>query len=135
MDQDLKNKVVGSFGKISCFSFYVNKLITTGEGGMALTNDKGLYNKMKNLRNLAFNKTRRFSHNEIGYNYRMTNIQAAIGLSQLEKIKEHIEIKRKNTLLYNKILTSYDLPISLPLEKNGLKILFGCMELFSKTKK
>ena len=129
-----KNKIVGSFGKISCFSFYVNKLITTGEGGMVLTNDKGLYNKMKNLRNLAFNKTRRFSHNEIGYNYRMTNIQAAIGLSQLEKISEHIEIKRKNTLLYNKILTSYDLPISLPIEKNGLKILFGCTVLFSKKK-
>ena len=119
-----KNKVVGSFGKISCFSFYVNKLITTGEGGMALTNDKGLYNKMKNLRNLAFNKTRRFSHNEIGYNYRMTNIQAAIGLSQLEKITEHIKIKRQNTFLYNKILTSYDLPISLPSEKQWAKSTF-----------
>ena len=130
-----KNKVVGSFGKISCFSFYVNKLITTGEGGMALTNDKGLYNKMKNLRNLAFNKTRRFSHNEIGYNYRMTNIQAAIGLSQLEKITEHIEIKRKNTLLYNKILTSYDLPISLPLEKKWAKNTFWMYGIVLKNKK
>jgi len=130
-----KNKVVGSFGKISCFSFYVNKLITTGEGGMALTNDKGLYNKMKNLRNLAFNKTRRFSHNEIGYNYRMTNIQAAIGLSQLEKITEHIEIKRKNTLLYNKILTSYDLPISLPLEKEWAKNTFWMYGIVLKNKK
>ena len=130
-----KNKVVGSFGKISCFSFYVNKLITTGEGGMALTNDKGLYNKMKNLRNLAFNRTRRFSHNEIGYNYRMTNIQAAIGLSQLEKITEHIEIKRKNTLLYNKILTSYDLPISLPLEKKWAKNTFWMYGIVLKNKK
>ncbi len=129
-----KNKVVGSFGKISCFSFYVNKLITTGEGGMALTNDKGLYNKMKNLRNLAFNKTRRFSHNEIGYNYRMTNIQAAIGLSQLEKISEHIEIKRKNTLLYNKILTSYDLPISLPIEKKWAKNTFWMYGIVLKKK-
>ena len=129
-----KNKVVGSFGKISCFSFYVNKLITTGEGGMVLTNDKGLYNKMKNLRNLAFNKTRRFSHNEIGYNYRMTNIQAAIGLSQLEKISEHIEIKRKNTLLYNKILTSYDLPISLPIEKKWAKNTFWMYGIVLKKK-
>ena len=129
-----KNKVVGSFGKISCFSFYVNKLITTGEGGMVLTNDKGLYNKMKNLRNLAFNKTRRFSHNEIGYNYRMTNIQAAIGLSQLEKISEHIEIKRKNTLLYNKILTSYDLPISLPIEKKWAKNTFWMYGIVLKNK-
>ncbi len=129
-----KNKIVGSFGKISCFSFYVNKLITTGEGGMVLTNDKGLYNKMKNLRNLAFNKTRRFSHNEIGYNYRMTNIQAAIGLSQLEKISEHIEIKRKNTLLYNKILTSYDLPISLPIEKKWAKNTFWMYGIVLKNK-
>ncbi len=130
-----KNKVVGSFGKISCFSFYVNKLITTGEGGMALTNDMSLYNKMKNLRNLAFNKTRRFSHNEIGYNYRMTNIQAAIGLSQLEKITEHIKIKRQNTLLYNKILTSYDLPISLPSEKQWAKSTFWMYGIVLKNKK
>ncbi len=130
-----KNKIVGSFGKISCFSFYVNKLITTGEGGMVLTNDKSLYNKMKNLRNLAFNTTRRFSHNEIGYNYRMTNIQAAIGLSQLEKISEHIEIKRKNTLLYNKILTSYDLPISVPIEKEWAKNTFWMYGIVLKNKR
>ena len=130
-----KEKVVGSFGKISCFSFYVNKLITTGEGGMALTNDKSLYNKMRNLRNLAFNKTRRFSHNEIGYNYRMTNIQAAIGLSQLEKITEHIKIKRQNTFLYNKILTSYDLPISLPIEKEWAKSTFWMYGIVLKNKK
>ena len=130
-----KKEVVGSFGKISCFSFYVNKLITTGEGGMALTNDKSLYNKMKNLRNLAFNKTRRFSHNEIGYNYRMTNIQAAIGLSQLEKITEHIKIKRQNTFLYNKILTSYDLPISLPTEKDWAKSTFWMYGIVLKKKK
>ena len=130
-----KKEVVGSFGKISCFSFYVNKLITTGEGGMALTNDNNLYNKMKNLRNLAFNKTRRFSHNEIGYNYRMTNIQAAIGLSQLEKITEHIKIKRQNTFLYNKILTSYDLPISLPTEKDWAKSTFWMYGIVLKNKK
>ncbi len=129
-----KNKIVGSFGKISCFSFYVNKLITTGEGGMALTDDKSLYNKMKNLRNLAFNNTRRFSHNEIGYNYRMTNIQAAIGLSQLEKIKEHIKIKRENTLFYNKILNSYDLPISLPVEKKWARNTFWMYGIVVKNK-
>ena len=102
---------------------------------MALTNDKSLYNKMKNLRNLAFNKTRRFSHNEIGYNYRMTNIQAAIGLSQLEKITEHIKIKRQNTFLYNKILTSYDLPISLPTEKDWAKSTFWMYGIVLKNKK
>ena len=129
-----KNKVVGSFGKISCFSFYVNKLITTGEGGMALTNDKGLYNKMKNLRNLAFNKTRRFSHNEIGYNYRMTNIQAAIGLSQLEKITEHIKIKDKILFYIIKFSLLMVFQFHFLQKNNGPKVLFGCMGLFSKIK-
>ena len=119
-----KNKNVGSFGYISCFSFYVNKLITTGEGGMALTNDKKIFHRMKNLRNLAFNNSQRFSHNEIGYNYRITNIQAAVGLSQLEKLNEHIKIKRKNTLLYNQILNSYNLPIFLPTEQKWAKSTF-----------
>ena len=96
---------------------YVNKLITTGEGGMALTSDGKIFKKMKDLRNLAFNKVRRFSHNQIGYNYRMTNVQAAIGLSQLEKISEHIKIKRENTAIYNKILKSLNLPLHLPIEK------------------
>ena len=75
---------------------------------------------MKDLRNLAFNKVRRFSHNQIGYNYRMTNVQAAIGLSQLEKISEHIKIKRKNTAIYNKILKSFNLPYIYLSKRNGL---------------
>ncbi len=130
-----KNKVVGSFGKISCFSFYVNKLITTGEGGMALTSDGKIFKKMKDLRNLAFNKVRRFSHNQIGYNYRMTNVQAAIGLSQLEKISEHIKIKRKNTAIYNKILKSLNLPLHLPIEKKWARSTFWMYGIVLKNKK
>jgi perosamine synthetase len=130
-----KNKVVGSFGKISCFSFYVNKLITTGEGGMALTSDGKIFKKMKDLRNLAFNRARRFSHNQIGYNYRMTNVQAAIGLSQLEKISEHIKIKRKNTAIYNKILKSLNLPLHLPIEKEWALSTFWMYGIVLKNKK
>ena len=71
-----KNRMCGSFGDISTFSFYANKQITTGEGGMISTNKLELYNKCKSLRNLCFGKNQRFNHDDIGWNYRITNIQA-----------------------------------------------------------
>ena len=89
------NKRVGSFGDLACFSFYANKLITTGEGGMVLSNNKKLTKKIRSLRNLSFRSDRRFYHTEIGYNYRLTNMQAAIGISQIENLKNHINIKKK----------------------------------------
>ena len=85
--QKYKNKMCGSYGDISTFSFYANKHITTGEGGMILTNNKNVYLKSKSLRNLCFGKINRFNHDDIGYNYRFTNIQAAIGCAQLKNIK------------------------------------------------
>jgi perosamine synthetase len=85
--QKLKNKLCGSFGDISIFSFYANKQITTGEGGMITTNDNKLYEHSKSLRNLCFGKKDRFNHEGIGWNYRMTNIQASLGVSQLKRIK------------------------------------------------
>ena len=85
--QKLNNKLCGSFGDISIFSFYANKQITTGEGGMITTNNKKLYEKSKNLRNLCFGKKDRFNHEDIGWNYRMTNLQASLGVSQLKRIK------------------------------------------------
>ena len=94
--QTYKGKKCGSFGTISTFSFYPNKHITTGEGGMIVTNDEKLNERCQKLRNLAFEpKGRRFIHEEIGWNYRMTNMQAALGLAQLEKIDEHIRIKHE----------------------------------------
>jgi perosamine synthetase len=84
----------GSFGNVSCFSFYANKLITTGEGGMVLTDDPLLAEKARSLRNLAFQPHRRFYHETLGYNFRLTNLQAAIGLAQLERIEEIIARKR-----------------------------------------
>lgn len=93
--QTYKGKPCGSFGDISTFSFYPNKHITTGEGGMIVCNDPTLADHCRKLRNLAFEpKGRRFIHHEIGWNYRMTNLQAALGLAQLEKIDEHIQQKR-----------------------------------------
>lgn len=93
--QTYKGKKCGSFGDISIFSFYPNKHITTGEGGMIMTDDAELAERCSKLRNLAFEpKGRRFIHNELGWNYRMTNMQAALGLAQLEKIDEHIIKKR-----------------------------------------
>jgi perosamine synthetase len=84
----------GSFGALSCFSFYANKLITTGEGGMVLTDDPGLAERARSLRNLCFQANRRFYHEELGFNFRLTNLQAALGLAQLERIDEIIARKR-----------------------------------------
>jgi perosamine synthetase len=84
----------GSFGSMSCFSFYANKLITTGEGGMVITDDEALAEKARSVRNLAFQSRRRFHHEEMGFNYRLTNLQAALGLAQLERIDQIVAQKR-----------------------------------------
>ena len=117
-----KNKKCGSFGDISTFSFYANKQITTGEGGMISVNKFDLYNKCKSLRNLCFGKLNRFNHEDIGWNYRMTNIQAALGLSQIKNInkivKKKIMIGKQyyKNLKLNKNLTI--LPPSISYSKN-----------------
>lgn len=115
--QTYKDRKCGSFGDISTFSFYPNKHITTGEGGMIMTDDAELAERSRKLRNLAFEPNgRRFIHNELGWNYRMTNMQAAIGLAQLEKINEHVKIKRQVGQAY---LTGLDAikGFQLPLAK------------------
>ena len=91
--QTYNGKLCGSFGDISIFSFYPNKHITTGEGGMILTNNSSISKRCRSLRNLAFQEKKRFIHNELGWNYRMTNIQAALGLSQLKNIKQVVKKK------------------------------------------
>jgi len=89
-------KKVGSFGHVSCFSFYADKLITTVEGGIALTNDEELAEKMRLLRSFGMHKHRKFYHPILGYNYKMSDIHAAIGLVQLQKLYRYIQRKRKN---------------------------------------
>ena len=84
----------GSFGVVSCFSFYANKIISTGEGGMVLTDDPTLADRLRSIRNLYFEPERRFYHAELGCNFRLTNLQAAVGLAQLETVEERLEHKR-----------------------------------------
>ena len=102
--QKYMNKPCGSFGDISTFSFYSNKHVTTGEGGMVFTNDDNLAEKCRELRNLCFQKEKRFVHKDLGWNFRMTNLQAALGLAQLEQLEKFIKKKRHIGLLYDKLL-------------------------------
>jgi perosamine synthetase len=99
-----KNKCVGTFGDVSTFSFYGNKTITTGEGGMVSTNNEKLFNKLTHIKNQGLDKNKEYSHDIIGYNYRMTNVAAAIGLAQLERIDKIIERKRHIATLYKEKL-------------------------------
>lgn len=110
------NKICGSFGDISTFSFYANKHITTGEGGMICTNDKYLYEKCKSLRNLSFSKSYydRFNHDDIGWNYRMSNLQAALGCGQLKNITWIIKRKREiGNLYFNKLKNCKNITLQL----------------------
>jgi perosamine synthetase len=91
--QVYKNKLCGSFGDISTVSFYPNKHITTGEGGMILTDDDKLAEKCRELRNLCFQPKKRFVHEELGWNLRMTNLQAAVGIAQLEQLDRFVKKK------------------------------------------
>jgi perosamine synthetase len=109
-----KGRTVGSLGRMSCFSFYANKIITTGEGGMVLCQTERDADRLRTLRNLCFRPERRFWHTELGHNFRMTNIQAAVGLAQVEQIDEHIRIKKWMGGYYGAHLAG--LPIQLPAE-------------------
>ena len=120
---EYKGRKAGGIGDVGCFSFYANKIITTGEGGMVVTNDKKVAERAMMLKDLAFSKERRFSHTDLGFNYRMTNIQAAIGLAQLEKIDELVERRRKNAMLYNKLLEDVE-GVRLPVEKEWAKNVY-----------
>jgi perosamine synthetase len=102
-----RGKKTGSFGDMGCFSFYANKVITTGEGGMITTNSRRLAERLRLLRNLAFTKPR-FRHEEAGYNFRMTGYQAAMGLAQTRKIERIISEKRRVAQTYDHYLSGID---------------------------
>jgi perosamine synthetase len=104
----------GSFGEISTLSFYPNKHVTTGEGGMVLTDDDGLAERCRSLRNLCFQPKRRFVHEELGWNFRMSNLQAAVGVAQLERLDQTVQRKREIGKLYSSHLRSVA-GIELPL--------------------
>ena len=95
-----KGRPCGSFGDISTFSFYPNKHITTGEGGMVVTNDPTLAEKCRYYMNLCFDNERRFQHDHLGWNYRMTNLQAAVGVAQIEQLDKFVKLKRAMGMRY-----------------------------------
>ena len=117
--QKYRNKMCGSFGDLSTFSFYANKHITTGEGGMILTNNPNLRDKCSSLRNLCFGKGKnRFNHDDIGWNYRLSNLQAALGCGQLKNINWIIKRKREIGRLYTKLLIKNKY-VAVQKEKNS----------------
>jgi perosamine synthetase len=112
--QNYRGQPCGSFGELSTFSFYPNKHITTGEGGIIVTDDEQLAERCRSLRNLCFKADPRFVHEELGWNFRFTNLQAAIGLAQLERLDEFVQKKRTMGKLYTQLLKDEPM-LQLPL--------------------
>jgi perosamine synthetase len=117
-----RGRMTGSFGDMACFSFYANKVITTGEGGMVTTNNEELAERLRLLRNLAFT-TPRFRHEEAGFNFRMTGYQAAMGLAQFRKIEQIIAEKRRVAQTYNRFLKDID-GLQLPFEADWARNVY-----------
>jgi perosamine synthetase len=118
-----KGKKAGSIGHAGCFSFYANKIITSGEGGMVVTDDAAVAERARAYRNLCFQPGKRFYHTNLGYNFRMTNLQAAVGVAQLEQIDRLINIRRSNGLRYTEKLQSIR-GIKTPAEKEWAKNVY-----------
>lgn len=114
--QTYKGRSCGSFGDISTFSFYPNKLVTTGEGGMIMTDSEELAERCRLIRNLCFRRDVRYVHDEISDNYRFTNLQAAVGLAQLERLDQFVERKRVMGEYYTERLCDVD-GLALPVEQ------------------
>ncbi len=113
----------GTLGDVGCFSFYANKIITTGEGGMVVTDDDGLAERARRLKDLAHDPKRRFLHTELGFNYRLTNLQAAIGMAQLEEIDRFIAIKQEMSQTYGELLSGVP-GLMLPQEKEWARNVY-----------
>lgn len=120
---EYKGKKVGSFGDVACFSFFGNKIITTGEGGMCLTNDERLAERMRILRDHGMNPGKRYWYDFIGFNYRMTNLQAAVGVAQVKKLDEFAERKRAIARTYSSLLKDID-GVVLPPEMAWAKSVY-----------
>lgn len=116
--QSINGDMCGSFGDISTFSFYANKHVTTGEGGMILTDSKIFFDNLIQMRNLDFNNSKRFVHNNLYWNYRLSGLQASLGISQLKKIRSTINQKINQAKIYNNLLSNFEEIIQLPLKNN-----------------
>lgn len=113
----------GSIGEVGCFSFYANKIVTTGEGGMVVTNSEKIAERARRLKDLAHSPQKRFLHTELAFNYRMTNLQAAVGVAQLEEIEKYIAIKRKMADKYRELLGDIE-GLTLPVEKEWARSVY-----------
>lgn len=123
-----KGRACGSFGDISAFSFYPNKLITSGEGGMLVTDDEALAGRCRSLANLCFEPGRRFVHHELGWNYRLSNLQAAVGLAQLERLDASLARKREIGRRYNELLAGtpgLELPLPVTDHAENIYWVYG----------
>ena len=130
-----QTKPCGSFGEISTFSLYANKHITTGEGGMIVTNNKKLAEKCRSLRNIYFNNFKRFVHHGLGWNARITNLQASIGIAQLERLNHFIKIKKKIGITYDKLLINSDNYIKPLIKTNYAENIFWVYGVLIRNKK
>jgi len=120
--QTYRGRPCGSFGDLSTFSFYPNKHITTGEGGMVVVDDEILAERCRSLRDLCFQPQKRFVHDELGFNFRMTNMQAALGVAQLERLDEFVQRKRRMGQKYTEMLLNVEglelMPTGTPYAEN-----------------
>ncbi len=118
-----QGKKAGSFGDVACFSFYGNKILTTGEGGMIVTNRQDVIDRARLLKDLAHKPGQRFFHEELGFNFRLTNLQAALGVGELSHLEEYIERKRRMAALYNELLAGIP-GLVLPTERPGVRSVY-----------
>jgi perosamine synthetase len=118
-----KGRRVGGLGDAGCFSFYGNKIITTGEGGMITTNNVEIAKLARNLRDHAFSTERHFWHRYVGFNYRMTNLQAAVGLAQTERLEDYVAARRRNAALYSELLAGIE-GLTTPPEVGDVENVF-----------
>jgi perosamine synthetase len=126
--QTYRGKPCGSFGDISTFSFYPNKHVTTGEGGMIVTDDAELAERCRGLRNLCFKAEQRFVHDELGWNFRLTNLQAALGVAQLERLDQSVSIKRRMGARYTELLQEtrgFQLPLTRTPYADNIYWVYG----------
>jgi perosamine synthetase len=120
---EYRGRKVGGIGHVGCLSFYINKVITTGEGGMLVTNDEQIAERARFLKNLGYSSRDKFTHTDLAYNFRMTNLQAAVGVAQMHRIEEIIERKRRVAAMYTERLR--DIPgLQLPVEQPWVKNVY-----------
>jgi perosamine synthetase len=116
-------KQTGSWGTAGCFSFFANKIVNTGEGGMVTTNDAALAERMRSMRSLSFGKVDKFLHEGIGFNYRMDNLKAALGCAQMEEIEELVAAKTRMGQTYNELFRN-EQRLILPVERQRAKNVY-----------